>query len=236
MRNGRRANGPDTVWPDPNGEICAKTVDFEGLAHVLANTCRWGGRTRRFFSIAQHAVLASEEIGSLAGPEGNRRRLALLALLEEAGAAWLGDLSAGGPVSARATDRARREGAGIDRAVREAAGLAEAPAAQEVELLRFVRLMLEAAARRDFPDADFGPGAGMAFPAIRRRIRPVGPAKAAKLWLARLDELTAPSPEEGGNGGQGDDADFAIKDAPADPALDISDETGQDDAGRSLAA
>lgn len=215
MRTGRTANGAETVWPDPTGEVSAETVDFEALAHVLANTCRWGGRTRRFFSIAQHAVLASEEIESLSGPEGKRRRLALLALLEEAGAAWLGDLLAGGLVSARAADRARRERAGIDRAVREAAGLADAPAAQVAELLRFVRLMLEAAARRDFPDADLGPGAGMAFPAIRRRIRPIGPAKAAKLWLARLAELTGPPP---------------------DLPPEVSNEEGQDDAGRSLAA
>jgi len=57
-------------------------VDFEALAHVLANTCRWGGRSRHYLSLAQHAVAVSEEVEGLDGlGPAERRTLALHALL-----------------------------------------------------------------------------------------------------------------------------------------------------------
>ena len=56
------------VWPgDPEG-LTPDAVDFEALAHVLANTCRRGGRLRRFHSLAAHGVLMSEEIEALGEP------------------------------------------------------------------------------------------------------------------------------------------------------------------------
>ena len=39
--------GGRLAWPgDPEGATPAD-IDFEALAHVLANTCRFGGRTRQ---------------------------------------------------------------------------------------------------------------------------------------------------------------------------------------------
>ncbi|MXW21108.1 MAG: hypothetical protein F4222_03710 [Gammaproteobacteria bacterium] len=180
-------------WPgDPSG-LTAAGIDFEALAHVLANTCRWGGRTRRFYSVAQRAVVASEAIASLDGlkPE-ERRTLALRALLADARIAWLGDVEAGGSTSARAAERHRRDGAAIDRAVLEAAGLDGVPTPEQNDLLRFVARMTDAAERRDLDGAGFGRDAGVAFPPLKRRIRPVEPGKAARLWLKRFRELTAP--------------------------------------------
>ena len=43
-------------WPGDPAALTAEAVDFEALAHVLGNTCCWGGRSRRFYSLAQHAV------------------------------------------------------------------------------------------------------------------------------------------------------------------------------------
>ena len=184
---------PAQRWPGDPAGLTAAGINFEALAHVLANTCRWGGRTRRFYSVAQRCVVASEAIEALdgLGPE-ERRTLALRTLLADARIAWLGDADAGGPSSARAAERHRRDGAVIDRAVLKAAGIDGAPTPEQDDLLRFVARMTDAAERRDLGGAGFGRDAGVAFPPLKRRIRPVEPGKAAPLWLKRFRELTAP--------------------------------------------
>ena len=186
------------AWPgDPNA-VTPESVDFEALAHVLANTCLWGGRSRRFHSLAARAVIASEEIEALDGlEEEDRRALALHALLADARAAWLGDADAGGPASARAAERAKRESGAVDRAVLEAAGLGPELPDEWAELLRFVARMTDATERRDLPDIAGHAGAGMAFPPLKRRIRPVGPGRAARLWLDRFNALKGPPRDAG---------------------------------------
>ena len=190
------------VWPgDPEG-LTADAVDFEALAHVLANTCRRGGRLRRFHSLAAHGVLMSEEIEALEGP-GDRREAALYALLADAGVAWLGPAAAS---SRRGAERLKRLGGTIDRAVRESAGLDAEPTHEQAELLRFVARMAEAAEDRDLPGARDGAASAVAFPPLKRRIRTVDPGRAARLWLERLRALKgskgpgrgaiAPIPEE----------------------------------------
>ena len=172
---------PETLAPET---VTAADIDFEALAHVLANTCRFGGRTRQYHAVAAHAAIVSEEIEALDGlSTDDRRRLALHALIADAPSAWL----RGEPASSQ---RTAKLAAGIAAAVREAAGLDPALADEDAELLRFVGRMTEAAERRDLDDADAGPGA--AFPPLRRRIRPVGPGRAAKLWLARFQALSEP--------------------------------------------
>ena len=177
---------PPPRWPGDPESVEASAVDFEAIAHMLANTCRWGGRTRRYISLAQHALTASEEIEALDGMAGeDRRALALHALLDDAGAVWLGDAEGEHPVSARAAARTKAHGARIDRAVREAAGLDPEPPEEWAEVLRFVERMTDAAERRDL-----GIGAGgFPFPPLRRTIRPLAPEAAAERWLARFHEL-----------------------------------------------
>ena len=182
-------------WPgDPEqGEGIA--VDFEAVACVLANTCRWGGRTRRFLSLAQHALTASEEIEALDGiADGDRRALGLHALLADARAAWPGGGEDGLQGSVKAAARAKMNGAEIDRAVRRAAGLDPDVPEEWAEVLRFVDRMTDAAERRDL-----GVGAGgWPFLPLRRRIRPMAPEAAAERWLARLGELRAGAGSGGG--------------------------------------
>ena len=231
------------AWPgDPQG-LTATDIDIEALAHVLANTCRWGGRTRRFYAVAQRAVVASEEIEALDGLGAEeRRRLALHALLADARIAWLGDGQASGPASTRAAERSRREGAAIDRAVREAAGLDGELTAEQADLLRFVARMTDAAERRDLADADTGSNAGAAFPPLRKRIRPVEPGRAARLWLARYAALTGPSGEgaAGEAGGQPNTIEQGKNDDVANLQKARSTETAhgteRDDGERPLAA
>jgi len=184
------------AWPgDPEG-VTANDIDFEALAHVLANTCRFGGRTREYHSLAGHAVVVSEEVEALDGlsPE-DRRRLALHALIADAPSAWLRETHAG---SQRAAERSARLAAGIERSVREAAGLDAVLDDAQAELLRFVSRMTAAAERRDLADADAG--AGAAFPPLRRRIRAVGPGRAARLWLARFRALAGALGDAGMSG------------------------------------
>ena len=181
------------VWPGEPEDIAAGTVDFEAVALVLANTCRWGGRTPRFYSLAQRALTMAEAVEAMDGvPEADRRSLALHALLACAPAAWLGDAEGAGPASAKAAERARRHGERIDRAVREAAGLAAEPPKSWNELLRLVAHMTDAAERRDVGG---GPahGAGVPFPPLKLRIRPMRPERAARRWLDRFRALTGAS-------------------------------------------
>ena len=123
-------------WPDDPEDVTAAGIDFEALAHVLANTCRRGGCMRAYHSVAAHAVIVSEEIEALDGFEGDdRRRLALHALIANAPSAWLrGRL----PDSQRAADRAGKLATGIETAVRQAAGLGAVLDEEQAELLRFV--------------------------------------------------------------------------------------------------
>ena len=191
-----RATAPGAgplAWPGDPETVTAADIDFEAVAHVLANTCRFGGRTRQYHSLAAHAVVVSEEIEALdgLGPE-DRRRLALHALIADAPSAWL---------RGEASQRAAKLAAGIESAAREAAGLDPALEADHAELLRFVGRMTDAAERRDLDDTGAGPGT--AFPPLRRRIRAVGPGRAARLWLARFRALAGPP---GGTPAAGTDA------------------------------
>ena len=203
--------GRRLAWPGDPETVTAAGIDFEALAHVLANTCRWGGRTRHYHALAAHALIASEEIEALdgLGPE-DRRTLALHALLMVAPAAWLGsDTGASqGAVSQRTTEPGSRSGpgrtgrlaTGIERAIREAAGLDPVLADEHAELLRFIVRMTLAAERRDLFEGEAGGApaeAGAAFPPLKRRIRPIGPGRAAKLWLARFRILARPPDGDG---------------------------------------
>ena len=191
------ANAQDALrWPDDPETVTVADIDFEALAHVLANTCRRGGCMRGYHSVAAHAVVVSEEIEALDGlSDEDRRRLALHALVANAPSAWLRGWL---PDSQRAAERAGKLATGIETAVREAAGLDAVLDEEHAELLRFVTRMAAAAERRDVLDAAAPAGAGVAFPPLKRRIRAMTPDKAAEAWLARFRALAGSEEERRG--------------------------------------
>ena len=219
-RPGLQAGGTgrrSLTWPGDPETVTAADIDFEALAHVLANTCRQDGCTRLYHSVAAHAVFVSEEIEALDGlGEEDSRTLALHALIANAPSAWLRGRVAD---SQRAVERAGKLAAGIGTAVREAAGLDAVLDGEQAELLRFVTRMAAAAERRDIMEpgsAGAGPGhraggpgapagAGVAFPPLKRRIRPIPPDKAAEAWLARFRALAGPEEERRGRFSRTDD-------------------------------
>lgn len=67
-------------WPlDPRVE----DIDPLDIAHALGHLCRYGGHTRRFYSVAEHCVLMSRAVSP-----GNK----LAALLHDATEAYVGDM------------------------------------------------------------------------------------------------------------------------------------------------
>ena len=180
-------------WPGDPENVTAADIDFEALAHVLANTCRRGGCMRGYHSVAAHAVVVSEEIEALEGlTDEDRRRLALHALVADAPSAWLRGAA---PGSQRAAERTGRLATGIEAAVRQAAGLDAVLDEEPAELLRFVTRMAAATESRDLLEGNAPAGAGVAFPPLKRRIRSVAPDKAAEAWLARFRALAGPEEE-----------------------------------------
>lgn len=67
-------------WPlDPRIE----DINIEDIAHGLAHTCRWGGHSREFYSVAQHSAVCAFHA---------REEHKLVALMHDAAEAYIGDV------------------------------------------------------------------------------------------------------------------------------------------------
>ena len=176
-------------WPGDPAGLTPEAVDFEAVAHVLGNTCSWGGRTPRFYSVAQHALTVCTAVQALGGMDDeNGRSLALHALLGDAWRAWLPDRT-GADASAKAMEKHARGRDAVQRAVLEAAGApAELPQSWD-RALELTRLRVEATLVRDLAGGDVDRVAqrgGPLFPPLKKRTAPMRPDVAAKRWLEAL--------------------------------------------------
>jgi 5'-nucleotidase len=77
--SGRFVNPLD---PDP------EQLDIQDIARALANTCRFGGHCRSFYSVAQHSVIVSELVEQGGGDVED----VFAALMHDASEAYLGDM------------------------------------------------------------------------------------------------------------------------------------------------
>jgi hypothetical protein len=74
----------DLLNPDP------ETIKLEDIGRGLANTCRYGGHIKRFYSVAEHAVLVRDLLRARgAGPNAQ-----CMAVFHDAAEAYLGDVVA----------------------------------------------------------------------------------------------------------------------------------------------
>jgi hypothetical protein len=94
----------------------AEDVDIIDIAHSLSNQCRYGGHTNIHYSVATHCCVLSDYMRR----RSSSRRDALIALMHDAGEAYLSDIVR--PIKHRVTQLKEVEAA-IDRVVFEAFSL-----------------------------------------------------------------------------------------------------------------
>ena len=174
MRNGgwmALASGRQ-FWPlDPR----ADEIHIEDIAHALSHICRYGGHSRRFYSVAEHSVLVSQLVPS---------EHALTGLLHDAAEAYLGDVPR--PLKRQACMEGWREAeARLENAIAEAFGIT-LPMPDVVKEIDDRIILDEWSALMPRFDADIGvSGAPVGVPIIGME-----PEKARGMFLARFDRLT----------------------------------------------
>lgn len=158
----------DLLEPKP------EMFDIRDIARGLANTCRFGGHTLRYYSVAQHSVLASRHV---------QQAFAFDALMHDAAEAYLGDVTA--PLKALLPDYKAIE-ARFEAALFSHFGVGY-PLSGYVKHIDRVLLATE---RRDLMPAndDEWPELGGVVP-LGRSIRPMGAELAEKVFLQRFEEL-----------------------------------------------
>jgi hypothetical protein len=73
----------------------AEQIRIADIAHSLANQCRFGGHTQRFYSVAEHCIWCANNVSRLVKKGGNTfidHQLVIAALLHDASEGYLVDL------------------------------------------------------------------------------------------------------------------------------------------------
>jgi len=152
-------------------------IRIDDIAHGLAHTCRFGGQTPFFYSVAQHSVLVADMVDP---------KLQLWGLLHDASEAYLNDIT-------RPLKRTLPGYAAIETkmmsAICEKFGL---PLEMPVEVKRADNQMIAAEFRDLFGDApedylNWSDG----FFAARTRVLPCSPDVAKHQFLLRFEDLMA---------------------------------------------
>lgn len=168
------ASGRHFNYLDPR----ADDIDILDIAQGLANECRYAGHTRAFYSVAQHAWLASQIVP---------RVCALEALLHDATEAYCKDIPR--PLKELLPDYRQIE-ARVDGAIRSRFSL---PLSMSEDVHR-ADLILLATERRDLMPSDTTPWAILeGVEALPRRIIAMQPARAQAMFIKRYVELTIES-------------------------------------------
>lgn len=160
-------------------------IHIEDIAHGLSNVCRFAGHTPRFYSVAQHCVMASR----LVPPEH-----ALQTLLHDASEAFMGDVPTPLKMLLPEYKAIERE---VQAAIYEQFGL---PAKDHPEVkcadLQMLRLEKHYLMRQDGGKVPWAILEGVELPNIVLDNCWV-PQIAKMAFLARYDQITAPRDSRG---------------------------------------
>jgi hypothetical protein len=158
----------DFLNPDPG------SIHPEDIAWGLAYTCRFGGQSLRYYSVAQHCVLASYAIQPPHEFE---------ALMHDAAEAYIGDVV--GPLKQLLPDYKaveHRVEAAIAKRFRMTLPLPPEVKYVDLCLLRTEQRDLTAGSGDDWNGLD-------QYPLLPIVIEPWAPEMAAQMWLSRFEEL-----------------------------------------------
>lgn len=160
----------DFLNPDP------ATIQIEDIAWGLAYTCRFGGQSLAFYSVAQHSVLVSDIVP---------QHLALAALMHDAAEAYIGDVV--GPLKQLLPDYKEVEKR-VEAAVAARFGL---PAIMD-PLIKHADLRLLRTEQRDLTAGSAENWNGLDnWTPLPDQIIPWNPSHAAAVFLGRFQELAA---------------------------------------------
>lgn len=182
---------------DPKPEM----VDPLDIANALANTGRFSGHTRAFYSVAQHSVLVALAVAEQLGDEHPHRSEAMRwALLHDAHEAYTGDFTR--PLKRAMVATGASAGSGplgiiqsqIDAAVRARFGLGQMTTTT-LELVKRCDTVVLATERRDVmaPGLEWGELADVE--PMAWGVRPLGPVEARSLFgeiFGRLHGVEVP--------------------------------------------
>jgi uncharacterized protein len=196
-------------------------IDFRDIAHGLAMVCRYGGHTRRFYSVAEHTVHVSRFLEEQAIAAGAHARdvelVALEGLLHDAAEAYVGDMVR--PLKQHMPFYRNAEDVVLD-AIHVAVGLPGWERDRDVELGAHMPLVMpaevKAADNRILLDERdqllTAPPVAWEQEGLQRlgvTVECWSPVEAEEYWLQRLGELTGWK-RVGGSGGA-----LAVSEAPA---------------------
>lgn len=152
------------------------SIVLEDIAWGLSNICRFGGHTRRFYSVAQHSVLVSYNVPP---------HLRLVGLLHDAAEAYVGDVV--GPLKQLLPDYKRielRVETAIATRFRFTLPLAPEVKAADLRLLRTEQRDLTSGAGDVWKSCD-------AYEPLEHAIEPMPPEFAYAWFLQRYNEIAA---------------------------------------------
>jgi uncharacterized protein len=157
------------------------TISILDIAHALSQISRFGGHTLRFYSVAQHCLLASHVVPA---------QYRLQALLHDAAEAYLGDMVQ--PLKAMPTSGYYRDYESLLQArIYEKFGLGMAQEDLCYQAIHHADLIMLATERRDLMAPDTTPWPILDGIAPRApTIRPLMPIAAEAAFLQRFKELT----------------------------------------------
>lgn len=156
---------------DPKPE----TIHIEDIAWALAFTCRFGGQSLFYYSVAQHSILVSE----IVSPE-----LRFAALMHDAAEAYAGDIV--GPLKQLLPDYKVVEKR-VEAAVAERFGF---PVEMSPEI-KHADLRLLRTEQRDLTSGHADNWNGLdEYPPLKQTIMPMSPESAAHAFLNRFHTLT----------------------------------------------